>query len=496
MFYDIFVLSVVALIENHVHETVSVPQIAAVTGFAPDYFRQIFKQVTGQTITRYIKNRKLSHAAFMLKNSKTKVTDIAMEYGFGSHDVFIRRFRDQYGMTPSDFRKSSITVKGAPILPGIYAPTVLNREENFMDRNFKSEDSMVLYGVPKVTYFKDKEIECTPFISSLRACLTYMGQEVTYARLLAGSGAAFRLLWNTHEWDGGNVDILVMRDDPFEPLKKAFTAAGRAFTLLPKAKDLSNKQEFISLIKQEIDAGRPLIGFGIIGPPEACVITGYRENGEVLLGWNFFQDMPEWKGSHETEDCGYFIRRNWYEHSETVALMAVGEPTEAVDEMLFLKDTLKLALEVMETPEVGPRAAGFAAYQEWAKAIGNDHEFSDNALLPILFTRLMCQTDAFTMVAEGRAYAGWFMKEEADKFPLYSAKLMEISGIFKREHETAFEMVQYHGGLQMGEYQAKELAKKENRIKIIELIRKTEALDRRAAGCIRQLVSEMEKGGE
>lgn len=491
MFYDIFVKTAVALIENHIYENLKVEQIATATGFAPDYFRQVFREATGKTITRYIKERKLAHAAFQLKNSTEKVADIAMEYGFGSHDVFIRRFKEQYGMTPKDFRKSSITVKGAPIIPGIYVPTVLTTEEDFMNRNFKTEDSMVLYGVPKVTYFKEKEVEVTPFISSLRACLTYMGQEVTYARLLAGSGAAFRMIWNTHEWDGGNVDIMVMREDPFEPLKRAFVTAGRSYTLLPKAADLSNKAEFIRLIKQEIDAGRPLIGFGIIGPPEACVITGYRENGEVLLGWNFFQDMPEWKGSCETEECGYFIRRNWYEHSETVALMAVGDPIEVPDEKTFLKQTLELALEVMETPQVGIRAAGFAAFREWAKAISDDTEFSENTLLPLLFTRLMCQSDAFTMVSEGRAYAGWFMKEEAEKLPELADKLMEISGIFKKEHEIAWDMPNFHGGLQMGEYQAKELAKKENRVKIAELIQKCEEWDRRAADCIRRLLASM-----
>lgn len=491
MFYDIFVKTAVALIENHIQENLNVEQIATATGFAPDYFRQVFKEVTGKTITRYIKERKLAHAAFQLKNSTGKVADIAMEYGFGSHDVFIRRFKDQYGMTPKDFRKSSITVKGAPIISGIFVPTVLTTEEDFMNRNFKTEDSMVLYGVPKVSYFKEKEVEVTPFISSLRACLTYIGQEVSYARLLAGSGAAFRMIWNTHEWDGGNVDIMGMHKDPFEPLKRAFAAAGRAYTLLPKAADLSNKAESIQFIKHEIDAGRPLIGFGIIGPPEACVITGYRENGEVLLGWNFFQEMPEWKGSCETEDCGYFIRRNWYEHSETVALMAVGDPIEAPDEKTFLKQTLEFALEVMETPQVGIRAAGFAAFQEWAKAISDDAEFSENTLLPLLFTRLMCQSDAFTMVSEGRAYAGWFMKEEAEKLPELADKLMEISGLFKREHETAWIMPNYHGGLQMGEYQAKELAKKENRVKIAELVLKCEELDRRAAGCIRQLLANM-----
>jgi len=492
MFYDIVVKSAVALIENHIHENLSSNQIANATGFSPDYFRKVFKEVTGKTISRFIRERKLAHAAFQLKNSTGKISDIALEYGFGSHDVFIRRFKIQYGMTPKDFRRSDIIVKGAPILPGIYVPTVLSgKEENFMNKNFKAEDSMVLYGVPKVSYYKEKEVEVTPFISSLRACLTYMGQEVSYARLLAGSGAAFRMIWNTHEWDGGNVDILVMRDDSFEPLKRAFMAAGRSYTLLPKCENLSNKAEFIRLIKNQIDSGRPLIGFGIIGPPEACVITGYRENGEVLLGWNFFQDMPEWKGSCETEDCGYFIRRNWYEHSETVALMAIGDPIEVPDEKTFLKQTLDFALEVMETPQIGIRAAGFAAFREWARAISNDAEFSENTLLPLLFTRLMCQIDAFTMVSEGRSYAAWFMKEESEKFPEFADMLMKISGIFNREHETACEMLKFHGGLQMGEHQARELARKENRAKIAELVLKCEELDRRAADCIRWLLAEI-----
>jgi hypothetical protein len=61
-----------------------------------------------------------------------------------------------------------------------------------------------------------------------------------------------------------------------------------------------------------------------------------------------------------------------------VAMIAIGEPTETMDEKDFLKETLKLALEVMETPEVGPRASGFAAFQECAKAIGNDREFAEN----------------------------------------------------------------------------------------------------------------------
>jgi hypothetical protein len=176
--------------------------------------------------------------------------------------------------------------------------------------------------------------------------------------------------------------------------------------------------------------------------------------------------------------------------------MAIGDPVETPDERTLLKKTLEFALNVMETPAVGPRASGYAAFGEWAKAIANDSEFSGGTLLPVLFTRLMCQTDAFTMVSEGRAYAGWFLKEEAGRFPDMADELMVISGIFKKEHETMFEMLPFHGGLQMGEHQAMELAKRENRIKIAELIRKAEALDRRAGQLIHQFLDRMSAGGK
>lgn len=268
MFHDLFVKTIVSYIENHIKEAICVEQIAAIVGYEENYFREVFRNSTGMSISRYIKLRKLSHAAFGLKNSSASIIDIALASGFNSHDVFIRAFKRAFGSTPSEFRKSSFLVKGAPIVPGVFVPTVIKEEDFNMNKvgQEKDQNGVILYGVPKVSYFKREEIELTPFISSLRACLTYMGQDISYARLMVGSGAAFRLMWNTEYWDGGNVDILCMSENPFEPLQRAYETAGREYTLLPKAKDLSNKEECIKLIKNEIDNGKPLIGFGIIGP--------------------------------------------------------------------------------------------------------------------------------------------------------------------------------------------------------------------------------------
>jgi hypothetical protein len=33
------------------------------------------------------------------------------------------------------------------------------------------------------------------------------------------------------------------------------------------------------------------LAFGIIGPPECCIVTGCDEHGNVLIGWNYFQSV-------------------------------------------------------------------------------------------------------------------------------------------------------------------------------------------------------------
>ncbi len=489
MFYDIELKAAVSYIELHNSEPLSMDILAKISGYDEDYFRRIFKNGTGQSIARYIRIRRLSNAAFALRNTNRSVTDIALSCGFASHDAFTRAFREYVGCSPIAFRKSDMIVRGVFIIPGMMAPVIFQKEgTKTMTANEIQSDGTVLCGVPKVSYFSDPP-ELTPFISSLRACLTYAGQAISYPRLLAGSGAAFRLMWNREMWDGGNVDILVSRDDPMEPLNRAFATAGRKGTFLAKSE---NKQEMAALIREEINAGRPVIGFGIIGPPEACVITGYRENGEVLLGWNFFQDFPEWKGSLEIDPSGYFIRRGWYEHSETIGIMAVGEAGPVPEEKEFLADMLKLAIEMMEPHDVRQYAGGLSAYEEWERALLDESQFPKGAPLPMLMERQMCQGDAHTMIAEGRGYAGMFLAEEAEKLPEYRCQLLGIAELFRKEHEAAWQMNQYHAGMGMGEPQARALGERKNREAIAGLIRQCKELDAQALEQIKHLLGKLD----
>ena len=184
----------------------------------------------------------------------------------------------------------------------------------------EKQESAILYGVPKVAYGQDG---CTPFPICIRSCGTYLGLAVDYTRAMAESGAAFRLTWDTACWNGGNVDAILTFDDPAKVFRCGMRAMERNLKLLRRTPE-TKKEDFMAFIRREIDAGNPVIALGIIGPPEACVITGYREEGRILLGWNVFQEYPEYQANISFEKNGYFITGDWWENPDTTALIATG----------------------------------------------------------------------------------------------------------------------------------------------------------------------------
>ena len=493
MDYFTFITSVVAYVERRVKSDIDYAELERVTGFSFPHIREVFKQHAKMPLAKYILYRKIANAAFDIAHSGRRILDIANDYGFETYDTFTRAFKRFVLITPKEFRQKHLSVGRVKLAAGIYGPGIIGKDNvcqgfpSFLEvminmKDIKrSEDSCILYGVPKVQYCFE---ECTPFPSALKACLNYIGQDINYSYLMAASGAAFRLRWNTKYWDGGNVDIMCIYEDSTEAFQRSFKATGRSYSILFKKAEVT-KDDFIRFIKSEIDEGRPVIALGIIGPPEACIITGYRDNGNTLLGWNFFQDNPEYSKGTEIDKSGYFISKSWWENPDTCAVMSIDEEKCI---QTSIKDILLNAIDILTKERIGDYAGGQTAFDAWAHALSDESQFPKDVVIPILFERIMCQGDAMTMIGEGRAYAGFFMEWVGSQYEMIKHKCLEAASCFKQESNLVRKMSEHLGSWEHGEEQARNLANPLIRKEIIKLIMDMKKLDFDACEILREIV--------
>lgn len=89
----------VAYIDEHLHGTVRMEELARITGLSRDYLAKLFKKHVGKSINGYIEEKKMEAALSMLRNQYDEKM-VAYYLGFCSQTYFITRFRKHFGMTP------------------------------------------------------------------------------------------------------------------------------------------------------------------------------------------------------------------------------------------------------------------------------------------------------------------------------------------------------------------------------------------------------------
>ncbi|AVE43678.1 helix-turn-helix domain-containing protein [Providencia stuartii] len=93
-------------IEEHLGRVIHLEELAAYSGYSLWHMQKIFKEVTGISLGKYIRQRRLAGAVNLLRNSDQSIFDIALDFGFGSQSHFTYMFRKEYGITPFDFRQN------------------------------------------------------------------------------------------------------------------------------------------------------------------------------------------------------------------------------------------------------------------------------------------------------------------------------------------------------------------------------------------------------
>lgn len=92
-------------VENSFAEDCSLSTLASDVGYSYAYLSRYFKCIVGISFNAYVNQYRLNHACYLLKNTSSSIIQCAFDSGFVSLRSFNRNFKQQFHMTPMDYRK-------------------------------------------------------------------------------------------------------------------------------------------------------------------------------------------------------------------------------------------------------------------------------------------------------------------------------------------------------------------------------------------------------
>ncbi len=93
----------VAFMKANLHRKVTPREIAEVVHLSPSRLRHLFKNETGASLARHMRELRLQRAKRLLETTFLSVKEIAASVGVGGMSHFVRDFEKVYGMTPGRY---------------------------------------------------------------------------------------------------------------------------------------------------------------------------------------------------------------------------------------------------------------------------------------------------------------------------------------------------------------------------------------------------------
>ena len=122
-------LKAIDYIETRLTAELTLADIARAAGLSSYHFSRMFRALTGETVSTYLRRRRLTEAARRLIHRDDRLIELALTYGFESQAAFSRAFKRQFGIPPGAYRKAGQAMSWA------YRPTItlddIKLEEEF-----------------------------------------------------------------------------------------------------------------------------------------------------------------------------------------------------------------------------------------------------------------------------------------------------------------------------------------------------------------------------
>ena len=384
MFWVDKIQAAIDFIEDNLFEPINTDSVGKAINYSPSYLSGFFSAVVGYSVGEYIHFRRLSIAAEQLVNDAISVTDMAFRCGYETVESFSKAFKRMFDCTPSQFIKSKPTyTKFAPI-------TI-----NFSLTGGFSMTRNLIPGLQKVDWSDPKRQ--SEYVNSVVSVLNGLGENTDYDYVCAVSGSAFRTSFSASGWNFGNYHA------KYTPniFAHTFKMFGYNAVYHPRGDFETDSR----LIMDSINRGVPVMTIGgVINCSDTCLISGYDNDGTVLLGYNPFMYIED-DHKEAPDDTGYFRKSDWhggyFEENTPSGILIIGDKIPTGE---MFSETLQLIKYLITTDSIVPgQHNGIAAHKAFVNALLT-YEWDDN------FEPYMCVMCGYKQYLD-RKYAVKFFRD-------------------------------------------------------------------------------------
>jgi AraC family transcriptional regulator len=98
---------VINYIHNHISEPLPVKVLAAQSHYSLFHFHRIMRSFLGEPLGEYIKRTRMETAAFLLRLSDMKVSEVAWKVGYDTPSSFTKAFKNRFDLSPLEYRNNA-----------------------------------------------------------------------------------------------------------------------------------------------------------------------------------------------------------------------------------------------------------------------------------------------------------------------------------------------------------------------------------------------------
>lgn len=125
---------IVEYVDEHFMEPVSLGDIAQQEDVTPTHLSHLFAEGLGINFQEYVTKKRLEQAVRLLLGTDKSAIQVAYESGFSDPKYMTKAFRNMYGCTPNEFRKSNVST----------AVATDQRKAGLLERIYPSEEAIAL----------------------------------------------------------------------------------------------------------------------------------------------------------------------------------------------------------------------------------------------------------------------------------------------------------------------------------------------------------------